>query len=220
MTSVHEAAVAPQRRSQAERRSESDRRMLRAAERLIARHGMAGTSLADVGIAAGYSRGLPVQRYGSKIGLIKALLEAMDSWFKAHLARKLDGASGLRALQIRIEAHLGSADRSAAATAALYAIYVESLCVTPELRQDVARFTQQWRDGLAADLLEARRRGEIGRRVDCQAEAAFLLAAMRGLMIQYLMDRSTRDLARSKVILLAQVRDRLAVKPGRDEASR
>ena len=147
------------RRSQAARRGESDRRMLRAAERLIARHGVAGTSLADVGIAAGYSRGLPVERFGSKVGLIKAVLEAMDGWFQAHLSRTLKGAKGLEALQLRIEAHLGSADRSAAATAALYSIYLESLFVMPELQAGVAKFTEQWRDGITADLREAQKLG-------------------------------------------------------------
>ena len=61
------------------------------------------------------------------------------------------------------------------------------------------------RDGLAADLREARRRGEIARSVDCTAEASFLLAAMRGLMVQYLMDRSASGLAKSKALLLARL---------------
>ena len=194
----------PERRSQAERRGQSDRRMLRAAERLIARRGVAGTSLADVGLAAGYSRGLPVERFGSKIGLVKAVLEAMDGWFRTHLARLLEGKKGLAALELRIDAHLGSAQRSASATAALYSIYLESLFIMPELQDGVARFTRQWRDGIAGDLAEAQRLGEIDRDVDCVAEASFLLAAMRGLMVQYLMDRSTADLARSKAILLAR----------------
>jgi AcrR family transcriptional regulator len=191
--------------------------MLHAAERLIARHGITGTSLADVGIAAGYSRGLPIQRFGSKLGLMKALLEAMNAWFQAHLVRRLGNASGLDALRIRIDAHLGSADRSAEATTALYAIYVESLCVMPELQGEVAHFNAQWRDGLAANLRQARERGEIDAAVDCEAEASFLLAAMRGLMIQYLMDRSKRDLARSKAILLTHVRLGLAIADRREK---
>lgn len=186
--------------------------MLRAAERLIARHGLAGTSLADVGIAAGYSRGLPIERFGSKLGLVRAVLQAMDGWFQAHLARLLEGREGLAAVELRIAAHLGSADRSATATAALYSIYVESLYVMPELQDDIARFTRLWRDGLAADLRVAQRRGEIGRTVDCKAEATFLLAAMRGLMVQFLIDRSAADLDRSRKILLAHLHERLAVR--------
>lgn len=206
--STNETMATAPRRSQASRRSESDRRMLRAAARLIARRGVAGTSLADVGVAAGYSRGLPVERFGSKLGLIKMLLEATDSWFQAHLVRTLEGASGLQALRLRIEAHLGSIERSRSATAALYSIYMESLCVMPELKPAVADFTNRWRVGLAAHLREAQAAGHLGKDIDCAAEAGFLLAAMRGLMIQHLMDQESSDLMASKDILLSHLRER------------
>jgi AcrR family transcriptional regulator len=203
--STDETALAPPRRTQATRRKESDRRMLRAAAQLFAERGVSGTSLADVGVAAGYSRGLPVERFGSKLGLITALLDSMDAWFQAHLARVLKDAKGMRAVRLRMEAHLASVDRDAISTAALYSVYTESLFVMSELQPHVAAVTGRWRDGLAANLREARRAGEIARRIDCQGEARFLLAAMRGLVIQYLLDRSAADFARSKAILLSRL---------------
>lgn len=203
--STQETSVARPRRTQATRRQESDKRMLRAAARLFAEGGVSGTSLADVGVAAGYSRGLPVERFGNKLGLITALLDAMDAWFQAHIARLLDGTTGMRAVKVRMEAHLASVARDATSTAALYSIYTESLFVMPELQQHVAAVTGRWCDGLAANLREARRAGEIGKKVDCDGEARFLLAAMRGLVIQYLLDRSDADFARSKKILLAHL---------------
>jgi len=194
------------RRSQAARRRESDRRMLAAATTLIARHGVAGTTLAEVGIAAGYSRGLPVERYGSEPRLSTALLEATEHWFEKHLERVLAGKRGLEALERRLDAHMGSVDRSLQATAALYAIYTESHSVMPELRDAVAAFTARWAAGLMAHMREGQASGDIRRNLDCEAEARFLLAAMRGLMIQYLMDRSADDLARGKKILRAHCR--------------
>ena len=179
--------------------------MLRAAARLFAERGVSGTSLADVGVAAGYSRGLPVERFGSKLGLIVALLESMDAWFQSHAARLLDGKTGMTAVRLRMEAHLASVDRDIISTAALYSIYTESLFAMGDLQPRVAEVTGRWRDGLAANLREARRAGEIGRRVDCDAEARFLLSAMRGLVIQYLLDRSARDFARAKAILLQRL---------------
>lgn len=203
--STDETAAAPARRTQATRRKESDRRMLRAAARLFAERGVSGTSLADVGVAAGYSRGLPVERFGSKLGLITALLGGMDAWFQAHIGRVLKGTSGMKAVRLRMEAHLASVDRDAISTAALYSVYTESLFVMPELQPHVAAVTGRWREGLAANLREARRAGEIGKRVDCEGEARFVLAAMRGLVIQYLLDRSAADFARSKAILLSRL---------------
>lgn len=201
--------IASERRSQADRRSESDRRMMRAAARLIARNGVAGTSLAEVGIAAGYSRGLPVDRYGTKVGLVLALLKATETWFGDHLARTLGGRTGLAAIEWRIAAHLASVDRSDSATAALHAIYTASQSVMPELRKPVAAFTHRWRAELVAHMREGQKSGEIRADIDPAAEARFVLAAMRGLMMQYLMDGSDRDLAQAKAILLAHCRDRL-----------
>ena len=56
------------------------------------------------------------------------------------------------------------------------------------------------------EMIVSQASGEIRSNLDCEAEARFLLAAMRGLMIQYLMDRSTGDLARGKKILRAHCR--------------
>jgi AcrR family transcriptional regulator len=202
---TEESIVPRPRRTQATRRKESDRRMLRAAARLFAERGVSGTSLADVGVAAGYSRGLPVERFGTKLGLITALLDAMDAWFQVHTARLLDGAKGMRAVELRMDAHLASVERDATSTAALYSIYTESLFAMSELQPHVALVTGRWCEGLADNLREARRAGEIGRRVDCDGEARFLLAAMRGLVIQYLLDGSDADVARSKKILLSHL---------------
>lgn len=201
--------IAEKRRSQADRRGESDRRMMRAAARLIARNGVAGTSLAEVGLAAGYSRGLPVERYGTKVELVRALLAATESWFGDHLARTLGDRTGLAAIEWRVDAHLASVDRSNSATAALHAIYTASQSVMPELKKPVAAFTNRWCAELVAHMREGQLAGEIARDLDCNAEARFLLAAMRGLMMQYLMDGSHRDLAEAKSILLAHCRDRL-----------
>ena len=212
--STHEITVEA-RRSQANRRNKSDRRMMSAAVKLIARHGVAGAGLAEVGIEAGYSRGLPVDRYGTKLGLVRALLAATETWFRDHLARTLTGKSGLEAIALRVKAHLASVDRSNPATAALHAIYTASQSVMPGLKKPVAAFTGRWTAGLVAHMREGQATGEIRKDIDCEAEARFLHAAMRGLMMQYLMDGSQRDLAQAKAILLAHCRDRLGTPKAR-----
>jgi AcrR family transcriptional regulator len=65
---------APPRRTQAERRAESERNILQAAAELIAEQGVGAATLEKVGARAGYSRGLATQKYGSKQGLIEALI--------------------------------------------------------------------------------------------------------------------------------------------------
>jgi AcrR family transcriptional regulator len=197
----------PPARTQAERRGESDRRMLRALTRLISRHGVSGTSLADVGVAAGYSRGLPVERFGSKRAMIESLLESMDVWFRHSLVAKLDGKRGLAALVARIDAHLDGARRSRTATAALFSIYVESLCVMPELRPRVALVTDGWRQGIAGHLREGQSLGEVRKGIDCDRHAAVILGAMRGLLIQHLMDEASTELEHVRAAVLTLAHD-------------
>ena len=65
------------RRTQAERTAETRRRVLDAAAALVASHGAHAVSLAAVGEAAGYSRGIVNHHFGSKEGLFDATVEAI-----------------------------------------------------------------------------------------------------------------------------------------------
>lgn len=55
-----------ERRTQAQRRAESRVRLIQAAIRLLGSHGYAGTSLVEIGKAAGLSRGLVSHHFGSR----------------------------------------------------------------------------------------------------------------------------------------------------------
>src|ERR1700759_1067408 len=101
-------AVAPAkvRRTQAERSAESDRRMLRAALKLIGERGYRGTSLAAIGEEAGYSRGLVNERFGSKSGLLWALVKNMlRAWHGEGRAAHGDERIGLEALFDMVDNH-------------------------------------------------------------------------------------------------------------------
>jgi AcrR family transcriptional regulator len=75
------------RLTQEERRENAERRILDAATRLIADKGLDGFTLADVGEAAGFSRGLPAHYFKSKDGLLAAVVrrlleEHFAAWFQ------------------------------------------------------------------------------------------------------------------------------------------
>src|SRR3954452_18661591 len=64
----------PARRTQRERREETERKVLGAATALIARHGSRALTLAAVGEAAGYSRGILSHHFGSRENLLRAVM--------------------------------------------------------------------------------------------------------------------------------------------------
>ena len=182
------------RRTQAERREKSDRLMLRAATELIAERGVSGTSLADIGERAGFSRGLPAFRYGSKAGLIKALLESMESRSYARRAVALEGKHGLSALRAAIAHRIDTMRGSAAASSALYSVVIASLFSMPDLKPYIAAKNDGWRRSLAAHLQNAQLAGEIRPDVDCDQQATIIHCLLRGLIIDHMIDATTTTL--------------------------
>jgi len=184
-------APSPERRTQAARRVESDRKMLRAATRLISRQGVRSTTLAEIGLEAGYSSGLPVVRYRTKLGLIEALLVSMDQWWQATFKAATTGRSGLASLRARVEAYIVGARTIPEGAAALQAILVEAHYSFPELQPRLAALTEHWRQGFRDDLRDAQRLGEVRSDVDCELYAELIFGAVRGMII----DRLGQDLA-------------------------
>lgn len=183
---------------QDERRRASDTRMLRAAMAIVAEKGAAGATLAEIGLAAGYSRGLPAERFGTKLALLNALMDFMEHWFHVRVAAAVEGRAGMDAVHARIDAHIDGACASRTATAALYSLLVESLCAVPELRARTQALSATFHEGFRLPLEQAKRRGELRAGVDCGKAAGVIVGALRGLIIQSLLDDGATDLAASR----------------------
>ncbi|MFO1082313.1 MAG: TetR/AcrR family transcriptional regulator [Reyranellaceae bacterium] len=196
----------PARRTQEDRRSESEQRLLRAARRLIARNGAAGTTLAEIGLEAGYSRGLPSERFGSKQALLERLVDSVEQAFQAQVALDVGDRTGLAAVEARIRAHFNGALQGATGVRALYLLYMESLTVAPALRARIAALSRAYRDAFARHLREAQAAGEIRRDVDPAQQALVILGAIRGLINQWLIEPRGVDLAAARTTLVATVR--------------
>jgi AcrR family transcriptional regulator len=79
------------RRTQAQRREESDGRLLAAAAEIIAEEGYLAATLERVGERAGFSRGLAGRKYGSKDGLIEAVIRHVSIRVHAEVDRATAG---------------------------------------------------------------------------------------------------------------------------------
>jgi len=212
------AAPHKARRSNEQRRQESDKRLLDAGLRLVAQKGAVGATLADIGMAAGFSRSLPLERFGSKLQFLAALVDRTEQWFNQWAFADLHGKEGLDGLTARIEAHLASAMASWDATSALFLLYFESLTVVPELRPRVAAVGQAYRQALRDLIRQGQERGEIRADVDPDVEATALFGAIRGTIAQWLFEPQTIDLARVARALAESTRRSLAPQPGRQPA--
>jgi AcrR family transcriptional regulator len=176
------------RRTQSERVAESDQRMLEAALRLIGERGYRGTSLAAIGEAAGYSRGLVHERFGSKSGLLWALVKQMlRVWNFESRARGRTGHQGIEAVCDLLDNHRRAVEEDRGIRA-FYALMFEALGPVPDLLPEFRKLHRGFRTEIEKALRAGIDAGLIRKDVDPKAQAVLLLAVQRGIAFQWLLD--------------------------------
>ena len=176
------------RRTQQERTAESDRRLLTAAMRLIGERGYRGTSLAAIGEAAGYSRGLVTERFGSKQGLlwelVKRMLRVYRDEGRAHSAAE---RIGLDELCDMVDNHRRALS-SEISMRAFYALMFEALGPTPDLQAEFRTLHRSFRADIARMLRAGVAAGTIRADLDVEAQAMLVLGTLRGIAFQWLLE--------------------------------
>lgn len=173
------------------RREISDRKMLRAATSLIGRKGTAGANLAQIGLDAGYSRGLPVQRFGTKFNLLEAVLDAIQERFMRHVERRVGDRKGCAALVERIRFQLEAVRDMPESAVALYQLIVDSTGSIPELKPRVAELHRAYRENLFDYMIQAQEMGELRSDVDIDQSVRAISGAISGMSIQAIVDGTT-----------------------------
>lgn len=184
-----------ERPTQAERKQRSARALLDAATALIADQGFTRTTLAQIGLKAGYSRGLVTERFGSKSQLIRTLADEFQHSFTVDaLAPALEGLSGLEALLATIDAYLDALKQSGDLGRAYYELFGESLALIPEIHDTFVQADRNLRRLLRQTIGEA----DLPDEVDAPALANVVLALLRGVSMQWVREPSAIDLDASK----------------------
>ena len=183
-------AARPPRRTQAERREEAEQRLLEAALAIVARRGTARLTLAEVGLAAGYSRGLPAQRFGNKAGLLRALAAHIGERYAEQLNAAPRRKPGLDAIRGHIRVYFSRPDPDWTTTRALLMMLAEGLTAGSDMREDFAAYNRSALKFFEHHLSIGIANGEIANGADPGATAVLLLGALRGTMLQWLLDDS------------------------------
>ena len=193
----------PERQSQEARRAESDRRLIAAAVKLIAAQGTSGTSLAQIGESAGYSRGLAAERFGAKLRLLEAVVDHIEHWFGRRLADRLHGGRGWAEVKARIAQHLDGAVGSTEATRALYHLYTDAGGAMPGLRPRMIALSGAFHEGFEKAIRDAQAIGEVDPTIDSGRYAVLIFAAVRGVAVQFLTDGDAERLRAAELDLVA-----------------
>ncbi len=181
------AAGKKQRRTQTERREEAETRIILAAISLLAERGYDAFTLADVGEAAGYSRGLPAHYFGRKEDLLAQVVRYVVDGYVKSIAELGHAERGLPHLQEMIRQYT-RASRTEQGRA-LVIIATQAL-VQPTLRDT---FIDLNRRGLALFEDEVRagmKAGNIRRSISVANATRLIYAFLRGQMAFSAFDRS------------------------------
>jgi AcrR family transcriptional regulator len=169
---------------QKERSDLSTRRLLAAAGELIVEGGYQAMTLAAVGERAGYSRGLVTARFGSKSKLLDALVERIvGEWSHRNVLPRTHGANGCDGIGIVLDAIAAQAERDPSALRVLYALMFEAVGPVADLRSTFVDLHADLRDGSVRD----------GASPD--SEAAVIVAGIRGIAYQWLLDPDAFEVA-------------------------
>lgn len=182
------------RRTQAERRAESDRRLLEAAAELIVERGIEGTSLAEIGRRAGYSHGLVHHRFGSKEALVERLNAEAVRMFTEITVTAMGQTRGLPALRIVADSYLDLVASPDPLGRVHLVVWTEAIARTSERRSYRVAWDRYFRSAFAQLIQDARADGTVRDDMDPDAVAMVLVGMLRGVALQLMLepDRATR----------------------------
>jgi len=179
------------RRSQAERRDESERLLLEATLKIVAERGVSAATFEEIGKEAGLSRGLATQRFGSKRGLIEAVIAYLHRKREAIMrADHVDRMPAFDAIAHYVDDHL-HAQAEEHDGPAYFMLLASTVADATTLRELFAASHDRVRVHLRALLKQGQARGEIRRNVNADACALTIGSLLLGASMQRLVDPAT-----------------------------
>jgi AcrR family transcriptional regulator len=190
-----------QRRSQAERRGESEEALLSAAAAVIAERGVERASLASIGEHAGASRGLPTHHFGSKEGLVARLAERVQDHVAATVRdeleqrthRKPEEVSALDLLRTTLDTYLELFEDPTADERALIVMWGATFPLNASIDGMLDADKRSY-DGWAELIRYGQSDGSIRPDVDPTAAAVALFGLMRGVAALLLTESDLTDM--------------------------
>jgi AcrR family transcriptional regulator len=183
-------AASSNRLTQADRSALSERRTLEAAVALMGERGYEKTTLAAIGEAAGYSRGLATHLFGSKADLFARVIRWISEKQREHVEPALRARGGVDALWAFADAHWRFADQNPGMTRALYVLWFQSLISDSPMRDAAIEDLLGHRDRIRRIIEEGISAGTVRSDTDANAEAIQFCGALFGLGLQWLIDPS------------------------------
>jgi AcrR family transcriptional regulator len=179
----------PERRTQEERRGEAERRLIEAAAAMVSEAGPAKVTLANVGERAGYSRGLASHHFGSKRALMQRLVESVTYQFREALFDQQQSSDALGELGTLIDIYFEVVSDLQSINRARLVLWADAVAnPSDDIRPAMVNADQEFREEIEKRLRQAIVTGQVPDTVNAHGLATVIIAMLRGVALQSLID--------------------------------
>jgi AcrR family transcriptional regulator len=185
---VENSSALAARRTQAERREDSERGLVHAAIAVAAEQGVSACTFEAIARQSGLSRGLVTQRFGSKQRLIEAVINLLGSRLEEMISEnRIDEMTGLEALMTWMEVYLRGLSNKGDLRA--YFMFLSAAVAdATSLRAAFAAEHDRVKQRLAGLVERGQADGTVRRQIDATAAALMIGSLQLGLSMQLLVD--------------------------------
>lgn len=174
------------RRTQEQRRADSERRLLAATAELVVDRGFAGLSLAAIGERAGCSHALVNHLFGSKAALIERLKDEVDDLYRRHISLAVQGREGVDAVVALTQGYLCLVTSDDPVARVHVILWAQAVAGSAELRDSRVEWDRHFRAGVAEVIAQAI--GGSGDDAFPETTSFVIVGLLRGIVMQHLLD--------------------------------
>lgn len=186
------ASPPPLRRTQAERRAQSEDRLLDAAAQIIAEEGYLACTLDRVGLRAGFSRGLASRKYGSKDGLIEAVIWRVSAHVHAQVDQAIAGVADPLDQVLALFDRFVELALSDTAVRAYFVLFSAMIANRLETREVFDQVQQRFGQRIEALVIAAQAAGRVPPALPAPHAAFMLGCLLAGIAIETVADDSAQ----------------------------
>jgi AcrR family transcriptional regulator len=177
------------RRTQEERRSEAEQRLLAAAAELIGEIGPSHVTLANIGERAGYSRGLATHHFGSKGAMMQRLADSVTVDFRREVFAESASDSARDEAVGLVRAYFHALAQPKPANRARLVLWADAVATgSTDVRSAMVAADREFRDELAKRIERGVSSGDFSGSIDPRGLATVIVGMLRGVALQSMLD--------------------------------
>jgi len=171
------------------RRAEAEQRLIAAAADLVGELGPSKVTLANVGERAGYSRGLATHHFGSKGALMQRLVDAVTHQFREAMFDRGGADDLLTELRTLIGVYFDVVTDLQPVNRARLVLWADTVANPDEdTRTRMVAADREFREEIEKRIGVGITAGQVPRTVDPHGLATVIVAMLRGVALQSLID--------------------------------